>query len=295
MSNPRVYVGTYGKYNRGSLGGGWVSLRECKDYRAFLSKCRALHRGERDPEYMIQDSEDFPDGLDCMEWLSEQEFNDVMAACKEEDAEEREENLSPAEQLRLAMLAIMNGKKPAKNPVAKTVSKEGQYKAWLEEFCATNGKDADYYRKWYVGAVKLHGKFWLIDKPKIDNRFCFHDEGPDYEFYCHLMEDKETRLAEYFKQKNLAGFDRIIDRIEDGDYSGDKRVWLEHCYNDGRIGVTWSTHWNDDNLTLCTAEERAQILAATKFGRAMMEKRLDAYLKRYGVSKIHTWTYWADA
>lgn len=288
MSNPRVYVGTYGKYNRGSLAGGWVSLKECKDYQAFLRKCRALHRGERDPEYMIQDSEDFPDGLDCMEWLSEQDFNDVIAVCKEEAEEDA---LSSAERLRLAMLAMMG--------VAKHVTEPGtqdeQYKEWFDEFCATRS-DADYYRKWYVGALKLQGKFWLIDKPKIDNRFCFHDEGPDYEFYCHLMEDKETRLAEYFKQKNLAGFDRIIDRIEEGDYSGDKRVWLEDCYNDGRVCVVTNTNWYDQSeLTLCTDEERAQILAATKFGRAMMEKRLDAYLKRYGVSKIHTWTYWADA
>ena len=82
MYNPKVYVGSYGEYNAGRLTGGWVSLNECKDYATFLSKCRAMHRGEREPEYMIQDSEDFPDGIDCMEWLSEQDFNDVKARYK---------------------------------------------------------------------------------------------------------------------------------------------------------------------------------------------------------------------
>ena len=101
MCNPRVYVGTYKKYNNGSIAGGWVSLRDCKDYRQFLSKCRALHRGERDPEFMIQDTEDFPDGLDCMEWLDEKDFNDVMEACKEED--ESQPALSIADQLRAAL------------------------------------------------------------------------------------------------------------------------------------------------------------------------------------------------
>ena len=284
MNRPKVYVGTYGKYNRGSIAGGWVSLLDCKDYRAFLSKCRALHRGERDPEYMIQDTEDFPDGLSCMEWLSEQDFNDVVEACKEQDGEQA---LSVAEQLRAVLLARLSLANNQEVP---------DYKACLDEFMQAAGKDPSNYRKWYVGAVKVHGHYYLIDKPSIDNRFCFHDEGPDYDFYCHLMDDKEKRLAEYFKSENLAKFDRLIDHIESGDTGGDNRLWFEDCYNDGlRIAVTTTQRWGDDNLTLCTPDERAIVLAAAKFGRAAMEKRLDAYLKRYGVSKIHTWTYWADA
>lgn len=49
------------------------------------------------------------------------------------------------------------------------------------------------------------------------------------------------------------------------------------------------------------ADARAEIIA--KFGdlaelgrvRKAFRKRLDTYLKRYGVSKLHTWSYWADA
>lgn len=293
MCNPRVYVGTYGKYNRGSIAGGWVSLRDCKDYRQFLSKCRALHRGERDPEYMIQDTEDFPDGLSCMEWLSEQDFNDVIAACKEED--EREPALSIADQLRAALRRSLS---PDPIPKCEGSRKpESNYKAWLEEFISTDVDDADYYRKYFVGAVKMGDHYYLIEKPSIDNRFCFHDEGPQYDFYCELMADKEKRLAEYFKSKNLSKFDRLIDHIENGNY-GDNRIWWSRgeCHTHRTYIYTSNQfHCDNDKYKLCTDEERAQILAGLKFGRAAMEKRLDAYLKRYGVSKIHTWTYWADA
>jgi antirestriction protein len=62
-----VYVGTYGKYNSGSIEGGWLDLADYETYDEFLKACRNLHKNERDPEFMIQDSEGFPDGLDCME------------------------------------------------------------------------------------------------------------------------------------------------------------------------------------------------------------------------------------
>lgn len=291
MSNPKVYVGTYNAYNRGSLRGGWISLKACKDYADFLRKCRALHRGERDPEYMIQDTEDFPDGLDCMEWLSEQDFNDVIAACREEEQADAAPALSMAEQLRQALSARMGGTKKAAN-----AKREADYKACLEQYIATYRKsDADYYRKEYVGAVMLRGKYYLIDKPHMENRFCFHDEGPDYDFYRHLT-SKEERMAAYFKSENLKSFDRLIDHMEKGNTGGDKRVWLSYGYYDdsGLIGVTTCPNGHNRE-ELCTDEERAIILAAAWYGRAMMEKRVDAYLKRYGTSKIHTWTYWADA
>ena len=78
MCEAKVYVGTYAKYNSGSIAGAWISLAECENYGQFLSKCKDVHKDERDPEFMIQDTEDFPDGLSCMEWISEQDFNDSL-------------------------------------------------------------------------------------------------------------------------------------------------------------------------------------------------------------------------
>jgi antirestriction protein len=60
-TTPRVYVGTYGKYNRGSLGGSWVDLeRFAGDRDAFLAYCAEIHKDEHEPEFMFQDFEGFP-------------------------------------------------------------------------------------------------------------------------------------------------------------------------------------------------------------------------------------------
>jgi hypothetical protein len=157
----------------------------------------------------------------------------------------------------------------------------------------------DYYKKYAVGAIKIQGGYYLIEKPSISNRFCFADEGPSYDFYKELMADKETRLAAYFKSENLAQFDNKIERITKGDeYSNDKRVWWGSCYNNGkRIELCFYSSYNrcDEGYKLCTDEEKQLILKGLRFGRDLFERRLDSYLKRYGTSKLHTWTYWADA
>jgi antirestriction protein len=56
----RLYVGTYAKYNNGSIKGSWLDLENYKDAEAFLEACKALHADEADPELMFQDFEGFP-------------------------------------------------------------------------------------------------------------------------------------------------------------------------------------------------------------------------------------------
>jgi len=57
---PRVYVGTYAKYNNGSIAGAWVDLTRFDNADEFEEFCRELHKDEEDPEFMIQDFENFP-------------------------------------------------------------------------------------------------------------------------------------------------------------------------------------------------------------------------------------------
>lgn len=61
--NPRLYVGTYHKYNCGSLKGKWVDLADFDSQDDFYSYCKELHSDERDPEYMFQDFEGMPHDL----------------------------------------------------------------------------------------------------------------------------------------------------------------------------------------------------------------------------------------
>lgn len=57
-STARVYVGTYGKYNSGSIAGAWIDL-DGLDAESFAETIAALHADEADPEYMFQDLDGF--------------------------------------------------------------------------------------------------------------------------------------------------------------------------------------------------------------------------------------------
>ena len=73
-----VYVGTYQKYNNGSIQGAWVDLTKFSDEDKFLDYCKELHKDEEDPELMYQDFEEFPKryysesyiNSDLWEWLA---------------------------------------------------------------------------------------------------------------------------------------------------------------------------------------------------------------------------------
>lgn len=59
-SEAAVYVGTYGKYNQGSIEGKWLKLDDYASYDDFLKAALELHKDEEDPELMFQDFEGFP-------------------------------------------------------------------------------------------------------------------------------------------------------------------------------------------------------------------------------------------
>jgi len=333
----QVYVGTYSKYNNGNLDGAWLDLSKFETYADFMKACRELHKDERDPEFMIQDAEGFPDGLSCMESLSEQEFNDVKLAMKEEQQEADGKPAINIIDYNDKSFAVVGDTKAVKDQLKKmggrfnpklscgagwifanksreaveqfiqsgeviaavTADRKQQtsggdiFVAWLDEYIKAGGDPS--IKKYCVGAIKLHDHFYLLDKPSMNTRFCFHDEGPDYEYYKYLHKE-EKRLADYFKSENLAQFDNKIKRIEKGEeFSEDKRVWwYTGDYDKNKLYLQFYND-RDETMTLCTDEEKKMILKGLKFARGCFEKRLDQYLKRYGTSKLHTWTYWADA
>jgi antirestriction protein len=69
--NASVYVGTYKKYNEGSLYGKWLRLADYADKDEFLEACAELHNDEHGPELMYQDWEDIPDAFIGESWISE--------------------------------------------------------------------------------------------------------------------------------------------------------------------------------------------------------------------------------
>jgi antirestriction protein len=57
MTNVQIYVGTYSKYNNGSIYGAWLKLEDYFDYEDLLRAMRELHKDEDEPEFMFQDYE----------------------------------------------------------------------------------------------------------------------------------------------------------------------------------------------------------------------------------------------
>jgi hypothetical protein len=83
--NARAYVGTYAKYNEGSIAGAWIELEGFTDQEQFLAVCAELHKDEEDPEIMIQDYEGFP-----KRFYSESGLDDDLFEYLALDQDERE-------------------------------------------------------------------------------------------------------------------------------------------------------------------------------------------------------------
>ena len=80
----KVYVGTYNKYNNGSIKGEWLNLYEFKTKTEFFSKCEEIHKDEKDPELMFQDYEGIPKPLIDESYIDPRLF-DILSLELEED------------------------------------------------------------------------------------------------------------------------------------------------------------------------------------------------------------------
>lgn len=93
LSEARIYVGTYAKYNEGSLFGQWLDLPDYSDSEEFYDACKQLHSDEQDPELMFQDWENIPDSLIGESWLSDNIFEVVEAITALDDTEQEAFNI----------------------------------------------------------------------------------------------------------------------------------------------------------------------------------------------------------
>lgn len=105
--SPKVYVGTYAKYNNGDLTGEWVDLSDFSDKDDFIEHCLEIHSDEAEPELMFQDWENIPDSMISESHIDEDFWNliqfideygyqfimDVMNECGISDADELESYL----------------------------------------------------------------------------------------------------------------------------------------------------------------------------------------------------------
>lgn len=292
-----VYCGTYKKYNEGSLDGGWLHLGRYQNGAAFLEACKKLHADESDPEFMYQDSEYLPDEFYSESCIYPEVF-EVIQAIKQMNSDKQAAFADFCE--RGACIPDMfdveeflNTYKPNKKPRKTTQSED------MKEF-------SELFKTWcYLDhtaeALKVDEKHFItFDKQDIEKSFCFgwscqggmtYEEATDM---CHNFSEAD------FKVGNLKRFDnKYIHRLKAIE---EKQIKLKREYvtsKESGAEIMYITTDRDvsGDMTL-SVEDSTKLREAYKQKvqdlRNEFERRLDAYLKKYGLSKIRRWTYCAD-
>lgn len=146
--------------------------------------------------------------------------------------------------------------------------------------------------------------FTTIDKPKIETRFCFGESGYDYEDALKAA-DHARKSEQYFISENLRSLDETIDDLK----SFSRSYWIplktkryiSSPDNSLLVSVSFEkrSRYESDSFwrtgTPLTEQEIKLLIEGYEKVRASFEKRLRTYLKRYGLTKVHAWTYWRDA
>lgn len=183
--------------------------------------------------------------------------------------------------------------------------KETQKQLWQEierRYIAKNGKTDNYYKfltKHYSTLLRLsNGEIVGIEKTKIKTNFCF-----GYGF-CGISSDEEENAAarmavraeqdkNYFIEKNIEPLNNIIESFQD------ERNIAALCDGVDVGSVGTFRKWDADRIKLykakpLTDEDRSAYIEALQEEKAAFMKRLQAYLKRFGLSKIKSWSYLCD-
>lgn len=324
----RVYVGTYGKYASGSIVGAWLNLADYESKEAFVEACNKLHSDEDSPELMFQDCENLSDGyisecdiydiwpvLNLVKKWSKGYYAKFLAWCDESGCYPDTEAV---EEFKAAYRSAHGGgKKKAHGGTDEEGARDmAALKALYIKFFG-NEKDAEEYVKDYSAAVKLStGVIVTFEKPKIETRFCFgySDFGQGYtdEEATRLAKDANTK--EYFISENLRDFNdniKCLDEMEAQIKAGFKTpdyvaaIWKNSYVNTASLKV-FDREWRFEEAAkrypgevfpLCVGElsdDYKRVKATYLKERDKFAARLEAYWKRYGASKLKTWTYWAD-
>ena len=150
-----------------------------------------------------------------------------------------------------------------------------------------------------------NGDIVVLEKPSIKKDFCFGYRDSRYD--TEELDEANAAAAhaasstDYFLAENLAAIDDAIKHLEGKEQSGwDYHVCIQYYSQpaSSKLKTLREFYWHEENgqkYPKLEGEDRARVLEGYKVVRAGFEKRLHAYLKRYGLSKVNSWSYWVDA
>lgn len=172
-----------------------------------------------------------------------------------------------------------------------------------EKIWANDQKMQDYIKKECSDVYKTSGGYLILfEKPRIKKDFCFgHGQNgistqEEVEIACDNAEYARTN-DNYFLKRNLEQFDEWMEML-----NGNEKLYLmpQH-YKPTRVACIRSDYyfrryeWEKDKiveeLSQYDIDELKKVVQSEK---EKFVKRLNTYLKRYGLSKVHSWTYLID-
>ena len=298
-----VYVGTYGKYNSGSIAGKWLKLSKYESKNEFFQACRRLHKDESDPEFMFQDYENIPESMIDESFICDEIWK-VLAILKKYDANRQEAFAEWCEangyEQDLQAIKEFSTIKFKKNSLPhEFLLKEEFAKIW------ENSKEMQDYclKKTSNCVLTSFGGLVTFDKPKIETNFCFG--YGQIQSYQDANEQEANFGEKQFMKENLADMREVLNLFEGKkkySYQSTKHLYFSRKYSGSNIYSmafldeydAKDKAWRFDDLMKATEEDFQKCYAAQKQEYEKFEKRLKSYLKRYGTKKLHTWTYWAD-
>lgn len=174
---------------------------------------------------------------------------------------------------------------------------------------------------------KIGEYYYPIEKPSIKKSFCFGhgfcgistDEESNY---AHEMAEKAQQDVAYFLNENLEGLNQQIAELKFlliSDWDEQQKFYEENRdlipykvkVSEAYLYASYSSMKNrvkigffdeeakgwklpDYVLRKPTKEEIETILAEYEEAKKRFMKRLNTYLKKYGLSKVRSWTYLVD-
>ena len=163
-------------------------------------------------------------------------------------------------------------------------------------------KMVDYCLTECAQIVELHNGILTISKPRIEKDFCFgySDSAVDTTDYdrANSMVDHALNSREYFMRENLRNLNSVLDSLQDTSCTSYTQPQYNRTENDPllrRLVVLEPWQTVNPNMEKITEADRAALVAGYEQVKADFTKRLNTYLKRYGLSKINAWSYWRDA
>lgn len=160
------------------------------------------------------------------------------------------------------------------------------------------------------------GGIIVAPKVNIEKHFCFGESGYDYDDAQKMAVHARTS-EDYFRKENIKYYDEILSGLDDSDtcvlLSRKYYAQPESCrlvgWNFAKLWEVIASQGGECNLAelagksivvhgnecrVARSEEVAILRDLYREAREIHRKKVETYLKKYGLTKVHSWTYWRD-